>query len=436
MLINSDMEFNLLSLLLNTEDRKLRLKIINEIKPEIFGDVSSRNLFSAIKYLMDNNLSIDASTISDAFKKLKLEVDDSNILVLSVQNRGITEDTANYKDYLDVIEDLYLRRNLTGKIDKAKKKVEDTSIKIFNILADLRELSLIETKEDYIISPGMYEKIRREEMQKRAQLDKMIVTGFDNIDDDLVKGFAPGEISVIAGRTGMGKSLFKTNLIKNMGGMKVGVASFCLEQDIHDELDRLTAAMKGIPIKEQVQVYKWPSDDSRIEDVINVPKTMDKKKEWNVHMINKRSMTMVEAINITALLKQSFDIDVVFFDLFDRFLDISSPVNKAERIAEMLPRLLEWARILQVHFCLVVQIGQHVDKRKDKKPTISDLRSSSAYADTANIVFLIYRESFYKEYDVEKAFEVRIAKQKQGSVNTAYFDVDLKRMLLTPRIGF
>ena len=432
MLINSDIEFNLISLLLNTTDYALRLQIVNEVSSEIFGDLQARHIFTAIKYLLDSNTSIESANILNAIKKLKItNFEDANILIISVKDRNITEDSVNYKDYVTVLNDLYQRRTLLAKMDKVDRKIKDPSIELINILTDLRELSLLNIKENFIISPGQIKDLRLKGMHERAQINKYYFTGFDNLDNELSMGFAPGTLSVIAARPTVGKTLFKDNIIINLCQNETGVVNFCLEQDFQAEMDRFTSIMAEIPVTELIQVWKWEEDDQRIQDVVKVAETID--TQWNMHFINKRTMTMMEAINITAFLKHTYDIKVVFFDLFDRFSDISHPTNKAELIGEKLPILLEFARILDVHFSLVVQISRTVDYRKDKRPRLSDLRSSGAFENVPDLVLLLYRDSYYEEAIIDDKFEVKIAKQKQGPTGTAYFNWEEKTMKLTER---
>ena len=430
---NIQLEYDLLSIILNSDSNEKISKYISEAESNIFYNNKLRAIFSGCQRLIQEQKQIEDSLLTHNVgihdSSLFDSEDEISILITSIKAREI-KDVA-YKNILDTLTDLFKRREINKDLSNLKTKIEDESKPLSEIEIDYKNLSIFSNKQDYIISPGDIKKKRLEGLNDRTKFGIGYFTGFPNLDKHLTMGFVPG-MSVIAGRTNIGKSMFKSNLILNLLNAGAGVVSVCLEQDFQIEMDRFTSIESGIPLKDMIGVYKWAKNDKRIKDVINFTKVMDR---FNLHFIDKRSMSMTELINITNMLNNHHKVDIVFVDLFDRLQEVQTENNKAEKISNLLPVLAEWGRVLKVHFCLITQIRQDVDRRKDKRPGLGDIRSSSAFSEFVEVAFMLYRDDYYNDEIFDAPFEVKIAKQKQGPQNeVGEFDWDRSTLKLTPRI--
>jgi replicative DNA helicase len=73
------------------------------------------------------------------------------------------------------------------------------------------------------------------------------------------------------------------------------------------------------------------------------------------------------------------------------------------------------------------QLARSVEQRPDKHPLLSDLRESGAIEQDADIVMMLYRESYYNEEIREAAkdsgterLEINIAKHRNGATRKVY----------------
>lgn len=89
-------------------------------------------------------------------------------------------------------------------------------------------------------------------------------------------------------------------------------------------------------------------------------------------------------------------------------------------VGEFTAALKELAKELQCPIILLCQLNREVEKRADRRPMISDLRESgSIEQDADNIVFL-YRDDYYnKQSDRKGWLEAIFAKQRDGATGTA-----------------
>ena len=89
-----------------------------------------------------------------------------------------------------------------------------------------------------------------------------------------------------------------------------------------------------------------------------------------------------------------------------------------ERVSYISRKIKEIARILDVPVIVAAQLSRSVEERESKRPKLSDLRDSGNIEQDADIILLLYRESYYdiaKEDD--DLTEILIGKNRQGQSN-------------------
>jgi replicative DNA helicase len=94
----------------------------------------------------------------------------------------------------------------------------------------------------------------------------------------------------------------------------------------------------------------------------------------------------------------------------------SRNTNRAQEIADISRSLKSLALELNVPILLLSQLNREVESRQDKRPNIADLRESGALEQDADIILLLYRDSYYdKESKKGNLSEINIAKNRSGS---------------------
>ena len=72
--------------------------------------------------------------------------------------------------------------------------------------------------------------------------------------------------------------------------------------------------------------------------------------------------------------------------------------------------------------CLA-QLSRGVEKRDNKRPLMSDLRESGSIEQDADLILLLYRDSYYnKESEKPNELEINLAKQREGATGTIFVD--------------
>jgi len=278
---------------------------------------------------------------------------------------------------------------------------------------------------------------RRREGLERRMLVKPVYSGWTDFDTLLSHGFAPGKLSIIAGRTSMGKSFFKTNLMLNMCQMGTGVVNVCPEQGFDSEHDRMDAILTGIHLRSLTKLRDMRAEDLAIrgQQLKKVSERM--AAEWNYACVPNRDITVtgVQAA-IRRAKRAGLTPQVVFIDLFDRLEDVNVASERTANFSVKLNQVSKIGAEENVHMCLLVQVNRGTEQRKEKRPELSDLRDCGNFEQDADLVLLLYREGYYNRDLEDNVLEVAFAKQRDGNAGMTFqFNIMDKNTLSIMPIG-
>jgi len=101
--------------------------------------------------------------------------------------------------------------------------------------------------------------------------------------------------------------------------------------------------------------------------------------------------------------------------------------SRQQEVSDISRSLKALARELKVPVIALSQLSRNVESRENKRPMLSDLRESGAIEQDADIVMLLYRDSYYNEEakaameeEGSERLEVNIAKHRNGATRKVY----------------
>ena len=220
---------------------------IQWLKPECFYKESHSIIFSAMESLFNQGEPVDTLSVVNLLKKNK-EIDKVGGPYFISGLYESVPSVANVEHYAKIVLEKHILRNLIKVSHSMTKEAFDDSLDVDSIL-DSAESAIFNISEKRL--NGGFQKIKPILEKSFLELDKVAsnpgsVTGVPSglIDlDSMTSGFHPGELVIVAGRPGMGKTALALSLGRNAAvDHKKGIGMFSLEMSNHQLAMRLLCA--------------------------------------------------------------------------------------------------------------------------------------------------------------------------------------------------
>lgn len=388
------------------------------LKPDDFYFEQNRIIFSTVLELFNENTPIDVVTVSDRLNQHdKLDaiggIQYLSSLILSVPTTG------NIEYYSKIIKDKAALRRLIY-----------SSVSILNMAYDEEDLTerIIDTAEQRIldvssgtvsndiehisnIMMGAYDEMVQNSLTKGTVTG--VPTGFNHM-DNLTGGLHGGELIIVAGRPGMGKSSFAVNIAEHAAVKEnIPVAIFNLEMSKSMIVNRIICSQALV---DSQSVRKG---DFQPEDWLQICSVIDKLSASPIYIDDSSSITVSEIKAKCRRLKQTKNLGLVVIDYLQLMQGGGKSDNRQQEISNISRSLKVLAKELDIPVIALSQLSRSSEARGDKRPMLSDLRESGAIEQDADLVIFLYRDDYYNEESTEKNIaEVNIAKQRSGSTGT------------------
>ena len=378
----------------------------------------NRTVFSVILELFNENTPIDVVTVSDRLNQHdKLDaiggIQYLSSLILSVPTTG------NIEYYTKIIKDKAVLRNLifsSSSILNMAYDEEDMTDRILDIAEQkILDVSSGKISNDIVhiseIMTTAYDDMVKNSLSKGTVTG--IPTGF-NILNNMTGGFHGGELVIVAGRPGMGKSSFAVNIAEYAAIKEnIPVAIFNLEMSKSMIVNRIICSQASV---DSQNIRKG---DFQPEDWQHICSNIDKLSAAPIYIDDSSSITVSEIKAKCRRLKQTKNLGLVVIDYLQLMQSNRRSDNRQQEISDISRSLKVLAKELDVPVIALSQLSRTSESRSDKRPMLSDLRESGAIEQDADLVIFLYRDDYYnKESEEKNIAEINIAKQRSGSTGT------------------
>lgn len=298
-----------------------------------------------------------------------------------------------------------------------------------------------------------------------------IYTGLRDV-DKFTGGFKRGNLVVIAGRPGMGKSAFLSSVVLSIARqdhpfkdpgpddrpLKCGVIIISLEMSDEEIVMRINSdamrrsgeslpynfAGKGFidtaardAVREEQDMKRWVQSLRAIEALpISIADVPSQSNLQTILSEIRRRAAMLEDMGAP--------VGVIAIDHLGLIAKPNSRDNEASRVGYITSAFKGLAKRMDCCVLLLSQLNRGVENREDKRPHLSDLRDSGAVEQDADVVIFPYRPEYYlrraepSENDAaarldwegeiqrwEGLAEIRIAKNRSGPEGLATVCCDI-----------
>ncbi|WP_433315259.1 replicative DNA helicase [Micromonospora chersina] len=240
-----------------------------------------------------------------------------------------------------------------------------------------------------------------------------VPTGFSDL-DRLLNGLHPGQLIIVAGRPGLGKSTASMDFARN-AAIRFNQASaiFSLEMSKVEIVMRLLSAEARVPL--HVLRSGQLSDD----DWTKLARCMGEISEAPLFVDDTPSMNLMEIRAKARRLKQKHDLKLIVVDYLQLMTSPKRTESRQQEVADLSRGLKLLAKEVECPVIAVSQLNRGPEQRTDKRPQLSDLRESGSIEQDADVVLLLHRDDYYdKESPRAGEADFIVAKHRNGPTDT------------------
>ncbi len=455
---NDEVEQALLGAIL--ADNRAYDRVSGALAPEHFSDPVHGAVYGACGHLIGEGRQANALTLKSYFENEEALSDVGGAQYLAqLQASYVT--MIGVADYAVIIIDCWTRRQM---LDIAGRMVQQASVAEIDqeasalveafagemtglIEAGQREGGLVDFQTLAVRVAEQTEAIRR------GEVEPGIATGLADL-DRLTGGLHRGDLIMLAGRPGMGKTALATKISEGVASrLCIGhdsagdrteepqpVAFFSLEMTADAISRRIACSRAGVEYTRTLQRDGLSQADyDRFIDALMAARALPIRIDGTPRL----SPAQIRARALAMKRRQGLSLIVV-----DHLGHVTPPHRSNARhqdLGDITKALKATAKSLDVPVLLLCQLNRGVEGREDKRPTLADLRESGQIEEDADVVMFCYREEYYlarsepkrRDGEDESKFlsrvntwvrdvertrgcgDVMVAKQRNGAVDTA-----------------
>src|SRR3954454_25139725 len=387
------------------------------LKPDDFYRPAHAVIFGAMLGLYEQGEPVDKLTVTEKLKaegKLEAAGGARAIEPLAPPPPAV----GNAGHYGKIVKETALVRGLLTATYQIQQQVSDHAGNPRELL-DQAERTILEVGHDdrrkdfRVISDVLGDEI--EKLAALGEAGKTVTgtpSGFPDL-DEITGGFQPGNLIILAARPSMGKSSLAANFLENAAvRYNRPAVMFSLEMGESELAQRFIASqgsIKGNDLRRGK--VSWPKVTAALKSLDAAPLWIDDSSDLSVLDIRAKARRLAQQVD--------GELGLIVVDYLQLMRADTRSDSVVEQIGEISKGLKTLARELKVPVLALSQLNRAVEQRHDKRPMLSDLRSSGQIEQDADLVMFIFREEYYEEDSEHQGeAELIIAKHRNGGLGT------------------
>ena len=238
-----------------------------------------------------------------------------------------------------------------------------------------------------------------------GQAQQGVQTGFTAFDSQIGK-WRNGQLIIIAGRPGMGKTALLKTYIESALRSDVGVGMASIEMSEPEIVKRFLSGMSGVSFSD---IQSGRRHD-RFRSIVDAAQRLSAQ---NLHFITGGNYKIGNIVQLAHQMKQRHNIGLLVIDYL-QLITTEHRTKREEEVSEVSRRLKTLAREINIPVICVAQLNRQCEQRENKRPILADLRESGAVEQDADMVIFLYREDYYRRGERPGIAELIIAKHRNG----------------------
>lgn len=349
-----------------------------------------RTIYRAMQKMLDSGKPVDIILLADALEAHGELNRVGGLPYLSELVQSVNT-SANIRFYAKSVEDAAILRKLRAAAEEIslacdskqdpKDMAEEAEAKILSVLDR-------ETERDYVhISKAVEEAVEWEDEDHKG-----LMTGLRDL-DWLTNGFGNGQLIIIAGRPGMGKSALAVQAAEGISKTHPA-AVFTLEMTRREVAGRMLKYHAAMT--------------SRADAVRHL-------FSLNMQIDDTPAITIGHIRSRCRRIKRQHGLSLIVVDYLQLMKGQGN--NRNEEIGSISRGLKEMAKEFSVPVIALSQLSRKVEERADKRPVMSDLRESGEIEQDADLILFVYRDEVYDDMsEARGTAEIICRKNRNGAI--------------------
>jgi len=352
------------------------------------------DIYTAMLHLYQQRTPPDVRTVAAELKqRQKLETCGGAAYLLGLMDAPATSHHA--PAYARIVADLAMRRRLI----RAAERIAVIGYEQPNAMEAYAQASAALTAAGDHRGGGDYVHVADTlnilmERMERGET-RGVATGLNDL-DALTGGLYPGDLTILAGRPGHGKTSAAMSIADYVARQGMPVLFLSLEMAREELVQRLLAMYTRVPANAQRRQALTP------EHIDALTRGMAKISTLPLHIDDNRGVTIADIRARTlAAAHRMHGIGLLIVDYIGLITtSIRGGQNAAQAIGEISRGLKILAREIDAPILALAQLNREIEHRPDKIPTLADLRDSGSLEQDADQVVFIVRHELYEPDNV------------------------------------
>lgn len=389
------------------------------ISPDAFYSPQHNTIYLACERLFSSNEPIDLITVMSALRAEKKGSNDSlkNIggAVYLIELSQTCSSSANIEPHCRIVTEMWMRRLLAHVSSVNASRSFDYTYDVFDLLSKSQgELNKITeklaSKRPSTISELSFKVIS--DLGKKLDESYYTPTGITNMDN--FSKLCGGDLVILAGRPGMGKTSVAVNMLLNAGILGIRGMFFSLEMPEEQIVQKMLSAQSGVPYWKIRERKCDPFEMEYLTDAYEKVKDI-------VSLIDGSTNICIEEIKAKVIAENTkAPLSFVIIDYLQFIKPSAGHGTRDQEIGHITRTLKGIAKDLNIPVIALAQLSREVEKRADKRPQLSDLRESGNIEQDADTVIFCFRPEYYgimvdaNNNSLEGIAEINYAKNRHG----------------------
>ncbi|MFZ5427060.1 MAG: replicative DNA helicase [Thermodesulfobacteriota bacterium] len=385
------------------------------VRPEDFYSVAHQAIFRAMVDLGEAGKRVDLVTVADALTAAgKLDAAGGHVYLAEVASGTVA--ASNGVHHARIVRDMAARRklielgcsiveegfDLTSDVEACGRFTQEIDAAIHGTLPEGATV----TPSDYL--PGYMEELAR--LQEAGGLAG-IPSPWENL-NRFTAGFVPGEITILAGRSGTGKTAAALNIAEYAArlGHTVGVLS--LEMTRHALTNRFMAAGAEVDAQRFRNASLSRDDWQKLYDYAGTFHHLP------ILICDKREIRPSELRSMCRKWKRERGLAMLIVDYLQLMKPEARDKNREREVSEISRALKLLAVDLEIPILVLAQLNREAEK--EKRPRLGHLRESGAIEQDADIILFIVPWKNSENTAETVDITIDVAKGRNNAVGDAH----------------